>query len=253
MTGANTLDLTYSDFERGLLGAHRITLARGSGGPVFHRVRLGRVELDVRLQRLEPLWKLSHDLLQSALPDFEIALSCDLLRGREVEAGLRFVSIGDRCGADFEIALRLGELFGDRNFLRLDESEPVLRSEHVEISLRDADNQILRRLAECGFSLYRLESGLLVRLNVLPIEERLRERHGISVRIAQTILILLRGCASESYGDVVVLGERCGVDGGQDLGKALRQTFKTCVARRTRRGVGGIVRESVAVNLQKIR
>src|SRR6266581_4391141 len=126
MTSANTLDLTYGDFERGLLGAHRITLARGSGGPVFHRVRLGRVELDVRLQRLEPLWKLSHDLLQSALLDFEIALSCDLLRGREVEAGLRFVSIGDRCGADFEIAFCLGELLGNGHLLPLDECQAVL-------------------------------------------------------------------------------------------------------------------------------
>src|SRR3989442_11245143 len=105
MTGANTLDLTYGDFKRGLLGAHRITRARRSSGPVLHRVGLGRVELDVRLQRVEPLWKLAHDLLQSALLDFEIALSCDLLRGREVEAGLRFVSVGDRCGADLEIAL----------------------------------------------------------------------------------------------------------------------------------------------------
>src|SRR5712691_8464280 len=172
MTAANAFDLTYGDFERGLLGAHRITLARGSSGPVFHRVRLGRVELDVRLQRLEPLWKFPHDLLQSALLDFEIALSCDFLRRPEVETRLGFVSIGDRCRADFEVALRLGELFGDRNFLRLDESEPILRSEHVEISLRDADNQILRRLAKSGFSLHRLESGLLVHLNVLPIEER---------------------------------------------------------------------------------
>src|SRR6266702_4654568 len=86
----------------------------------------------------------------------------------------------------------------------------------------------------------------------LSCEERLRERHGISVRITQTILILLRRCASERYGDVVVLGERRGVDGGQDLGKALGQTFKTRVARRTRRGVGGIVRERVAIDLQKV-
>src|SRR5713101_3366189 len=126
MTAANAFDLTYGDFERGLLGAHRITLARGSSGPVFHRVRLGRVELDVRLQRLEPLWKFPHDLLQSALLDFEIALSCDFLRRPEVEAGLRFVSIGDRCGADFKIALGLGELLGDRHLLPLDEREAVL-------------------------------------------------------------------------------------------------------------------------------
>src|SRR5947208_13005141 len=126
MTGANTLDLTYGDFKRGLLGAHRIALVPGSGGPVLHRVRFGRVELDARLQRLKPFWKLAHDLLQGALLDFEIALSCDFLRNREVEAGLRFMSIGDRCGADLEIALGLGELLGDRHLLPLDECEAVL-------------------------------------------------------------------------------------------------------------------------------
>ncbi len=118
--------------------------------------------------------------------------------------------------------------------------------------MRDAHDQILRHLAECGFGLDRLESGLLVHLNVLPIEERLRERHGISVRIAQTILILFRGCASEPYGDVVILGERGGVDGGQELGKTLRQALQAGVARCSRRGVGGIVRESVAIDLQKV-
>src|SRR6266853_6716340 len=126
MTAASAFDLAHRDFERSLLGAHRIALARGSSGPVFHRVRLGRVELDVRLQRLEPFWKLAYDLLQSALLDFEIALSCDFLSGREVEAGLRFVSIGDRCGADLEIALGLRELLRDRHLLPLDEREAVL-------------------------------------------------------------------------------------------------------------------------------
>src|SRR6266704_5824745 len=105
MTAANAFDLACGDFERGLLGAYRIALVPGSGGPVLHRVRFGRVEVDVWLQRFERFWKLAHDLLQSALLDFEIALSCDFLGGREVEAGLRFVSVGDRCGADLEIAL----------------------------------------------------------------------------------------------------------------------------------------------------
>src|SRR5712691_12998608 len=164
MTAANAFDLTYGDFERGLLGAHRIALGRGSSGPVFHRVRLGRVELDVRLQRLEPLWKLADDLLQRALLDFDIALSCDFLGGREVEAGLRFVSIGDRCGADLKIALGLRELLRDRHLLPPDKGETVLRGEDVEIGLCDADYQVLRRLAKGGFSLYRLESRLLIYL-----------------------------------------------------------------------------------------
>ncbi len=35
-------------------------------------------------------------------------------------------------------------------------------------------------------------------------------------------------------------------------GKALRQAFEAGVARRARRGVGGVVRESVAIDLQKV-
>jgi len=38
----------------------------------------------------------------------------------------------------------------------------------------------------------------------------------------------------------------------QDLRQALRQALQTGVARRARRSVGGIVRESVAVDLQKV-
>src|SRR5205814_2852179 len=51
MPGARSLDLAHGNFERRFLRAYRIALAGGGGGPVFHRVRLGRVELDVRLQR----------------------------------------------------------------------------------------------------------------------------------------------------------------------------------------------------------
>src|SRR5882672_2165752 len=107
MPCADPLDFTHGNFERGFLRAHRIALIPSSGGPVLHRVRLGRVEFDARLQRLEPVRKFPHVLLQVALFDFEISLSRDFLRGREVEARLSFVSIGDRCGADLEVALGL--------------------------------------------------------------------------------------------------------------------------------------------------
>ncbi len=65
-------------------------------------------------------------------------------------------------------------------------------------------------------------------------------------------LKILRSVGSERYGDVVVLGERCGVDGGQELGQSLRKALQAGVARRSRRSVGGIVRESVAIDLQKV-
>src|SRR6266850_8022513 len=169
MPGAGALDLAPRDFQRGFLCAHRIALVRGSGSPVFHRVRLRRVEFDARLQWLEPLWKLPHDLLQSTLLDFQITLSRDFLRCPEVETRLSFVSIGDRCGADLEIALGLGELLGDRHLLPLDERKTVLRGENVEIGLRDAHYQILRRLAESSFGLRCFESGFLIHLDILPI------------------------------------------------------------------------------------
>src|SRR6266571_3896471 len=139
MPRAATLDLAGSDLERGFLRAHRIALVRRRGCPVFHEIRLRRIELDLRSERLEPFRKFADDLLQGALLDFEIALSGDLLGCGEVVTRLRLVGIGDSRRADFEVAFRLSELLGDRDLLRLDESEIVLRSEHVEISLRDAN------------------------------------------------------------------------------------------------------------------
>src|SRR5437660_1378598 len=171
---ADALDLARSDFKGGFLRACLIALVRG-GCPVFHRIRLGRIELDTGFQWLEPLGKLADNLLQGALLDFEVALCRDLLRRCEVVSRLRFVRIGDRRGAHLEISLRLSELLGNRYLLCLDEGKAVLRGEHVEIGLRDAHDQILGRLAESGFGLCRLERGRLVHLNALPIEKRLRE------------------------------------------------------------------------------
>src|SRR6266705_724637 len=128
--------------------------------------------------------------------------------------------------------------------LPLDECQAVLRGEHVEIGLRNAYDEILGRLAENGFGLRRLESGLLVDLDVLPIEQGLRERNRETVGVAQPLGIRRR--AAERNVDIVVLGERGGIDGGQDLRQPLRKVFQAGVARRACRSIRRVVRERVA-------
>ena len=161
------------------------------------------------------------------------------------------MSIGDRCGADLEIALGLGELLGDRHLLPLDERKTVLRGENVEIGLRDPHYQVLRRLAESSFGLRCFESGFLVHLDILPIEDGLCQRDGVAVGVALPYGGL-RGTAKGKV-DVVPLRERGRVHRRQNLRQTLWEVFQAGVARRARRSVGGIVRERVAVDLQEIR
>jgi hypothetical protein len=57
--------------------------------------------------------------LQGMSLDRQIILRGKFLGRDEVEAGLRFVAVGNRCGADFEVAPGGFELLGGRRFLRL--------------------------------------------------------------------------------------------------------------------------------------
>ena len=60
---------------------------------------------------------LAGNLLQCALPVLEIVLGLDFLRDDQVVACLCLVRIGDRRGADLEIALGLRQLLGGGNLL----------------------------------------------------------------------------------------------------------------------------------------
>jgi len=56
-------------------------------------------------------------LLQGTALDFEVVGGSQFLRHDQVVAGLGFVGVGDGGGADFEVALGLFQLLGDRSFL----------------------------------------------------------------------------------------------------------------------------------------
>jgi len=127
-------------FEPGDLGGRflqrdRIALLLGEIDPVLHVVRVGRREAHVCTQRRQLRVFLAVERLQRPALVLEVVLRRDLLRHDEVEARLRLVRVDDGRGADLEITLGLGQLLGNRRFLRPHQPQRVLRREHVEVGL----------------------------------------------------------------------------------------------------------------------
>ena len=175
-------DFARGDLEHRLVAADDEVVEARRVRPLVHDVRHRRGHGD-RLKRRQLVRDLADDLLQRAHRDLERVLARDLLGDREVVARLRLVRVGDGRGPDLEVALRLRELLGDRDLVGADEVEVVLRGEHLEVGLRHAHDEVLRRLPELGLGLQHLELRLLVLDDVLPAEERLREVNGVTVAV----------------------------------------------------------------------
>jgi hypothetical protein len=94
-------------------------------------------------QRLGVGIGLADQLVQCQFLDVQIVIGRDFLRDHKVIAGLRFARVGDGGRANLEIALGRRQLLGHRRFLGPHEGQAVLRAQHVEISLADANNQVL--------------------------------------------------------------------------------------------------------------
>jgi hypothetical protein len=107
----------------------------------------------------------------------------NLLRGRQVEARLRLVGVGDRCRADLEVLLGLLELLRDRRLVGLHRAQVLDREEDVEVGLGDAQDQILSGLREVGLGLHDQQLRLVVLDEILPAEQRLRQVDAIAVAV----------------------------------------------------------------------
>ena len=122
-------------------------------------------------------------MLQGAALDFKVVRGRQFLRHDQVVAGLRFVGIGDGGRADFEIALGLFELLGNRGFLRCRQLHAVLCNQDVEIGLRAAQDQILLGDFILRFADGHLQFGLVVQRPVLFAEQRLDQAHTVAVAV----------------------------------------------------------------------
>lgn len=123
------------------------------------------------------------DHAQHVALDLEIVLARQFLRADQIETRLRFMGIGDRRSTDLEIPLRLLQLLRDGLLAGAHRRQILLRVQHVEIRLRDAQDQILRGLRENRLGLRDLPFGLPILDDVLPAEQRLGQADVVRMRV----------------------------------------------------------------------
>ena len=176
MAGAVAFDFLVGD---GLGDALDLGLQVAFGGACSPGVDGLRFDLEFARfhEDVERAGRFADEFFQRAQTDGEAVLLGDFLRHCEVVARLRFMGVGDGGGADFEVALGGRQLFGDGRFLRIDEGDVVLRLQHVEIGLCDAQDQVLCRYLQLHLGDLDLLLGLLVLHQILFTEQRLRGVH----------------------------------------------------------------------------
>jgi hypothetical protein len=86
----------------------------------------------------QDFWRMASEQSELIALDLQIIQRGDLLCLCEIETCLCFVRIGNGGGTHFEITLGGCELLGNCGFLCLDEGDRVLRSQYLEVSLRNA-------------------------------------------------------------------------------------------------------------------
>ena len=188
MARAGALDLLRGERQAALGDFDLEVAVRGQANPFFEVVGIGRLRLEALAERREPGGGLADQQLELPFAQFHVVLRQDLGGAREIEARLRFLGVDDSRGPHLEVALGLLELLTDRLQLVLGERHRVLREQHVEVGLRDTQNQVLRRLREHHVRLRDLGLGLLEDLEILRPVERLRERDARRVGIEAVVV-----------------------------------------------------------------
>ncbi len=204
-------------------------------------VRFGTVP-----QRRQGAEVAADDRLQLAATDQQRAEGDLLLRDDLVVAGLRFVGVDDGLGADLELALGLLQLFQRRLLCSIERNQLVACRQHIEVRGGHAQRQVLRRLLQSQVGRHHGNLGLLERLPVLRAVHRHGEVHAATVDAI--------GVADIRFGRVVAV-DVCASrqsEVGQQAGAGLRDAFLRCLLLVARGGVGGIVGERLAIDLQQV-
>jgi hypothetical protein len=142
----------------------------GAGDPFFRVRRADRQQAHRRRQRFGLHVAAAHQLVQRDALGAQVVLGGQFLRGRNVEAGLGLARVGDGRGAHLEVALRRRQLFADAGAVGTCCRQGVLRGQHVEVGLRDLDDQVLLGRLQVGLRDLELTLGLVDRHAVGPIE-----------------------------------------------------------------------------------
>ena len=216
---------------------------------MLHARRLRRQERRVGAQPGQLAEFPADDHAQRVALDLEIVLARQFLRADQIETRLRFMGIGDRRSTDLEIPLRLLQLLRDGLLAGAHRRQILLRVQHVEIRLRDTQDQILRGLRENRLGLRDLPFGLPVLDDVLPAEQRLGQADVVRMRV---VVLFQRRLTVHAVPVLVPYRPRRRADHRQQAGQALRQFFPPRLDRRARGGVLRIVGERLAIHLQQI-
>ena len=116
------------------------------------------------------------------------SLRLDLEGDGIVVAGLRLLHVRDRDQADLETPLRLLELPGHAVACRDGRREIVFGGKNVEVGGRDTQDEILLRRSVVGLGAHDALVGLLQRLVLAPIENRLGQAQLVAGRIQLRLL-----------------------------------------------------------------
>ena len=147
VAGRVALGLQVRDLGGGVLDLHRVALLFRELHPALHVGRVRRRQLDARRAAgCSAGVVLAGDLLQRALLGVEVVLRrrspAPTIRSKRACASCVSVMVAVPTS---KLRLACASCSRDRGLLRLHQRQVVLRGEHVEIGLRDAHDQVLRR------------------------------------------------------------------------------------------------------------
>ena len=146
MPGALPVDLERRDIQVGLCDADLIIFLNRFFDPWLERVGDRHLGLELSAESLQIPWRAADDARAAKRACCPGRSACrDLLGDDLIVLGLSVVGVGDRRGADFEIALGLGQVLAHRRFLAFGQLDVEPGQKHVEIGLYHSDDEILLR------------------------------------------------------------------------------------------------------------
>ncbi len=113
----------------------------------------------------------------------EVAFGCDLISNGLIISGLRFLHVGDGDQADLEALFGLFELTGDGLPVSVPGDEHIFRGQHAEITLSNANDQVLLRRFANRFGPGHDFIGTTQVDDLIPAKHRLTQVHAPASRI----------------------------------------------------------------------
>ena len=198
----------------------------------------------------EGLRQFADDSFQRPLFHFQIVERGNLAGIAQVVTCLGFMAIGDGGGANLEVHLRLRQLLRNSLFLRLCQRHGVLRQQGIEISLRNAQYQILLGRGILHFGLGCEQFALFVLRPVLTAVNGLGQPQRGAVGVVA--VFCAGGCGARFESFLVPAGIGRQVERRQQASPGLRQFFLARLVSGFRGRQRGIAGQRLAVYIHQV-